>query len=292
MSNESAVRTAWASDMTLGEGTLYSVRENALYWVDIKRPAIHRLDLANANVVSIPMPDYVGWLVERIGGGFVAGLRRGVAHLRFDPLTIEYIAHLEADKPSYRLNDGKAHPNGSVYFGTMDNDEREARGSLYRLYPDGRVVQLDTGYRVTNGPAFSIDGQRMYTPDSALGIVYRFDVSADGGIGNKREHIRFASGEGYPDGMTVDAEDCLWIAHFAGARVSRFTPDGVLIGSVALPTSNITNCAFAGRDLDRLFVTSASIGLDAEQRAKQPLAGSLFEIKPGVRGLAPALFGG
>jgi len=292
MSNGSAVRTAWASDMILGEGTLYSMRENALYWVDIKRPAIHRLDFASANVVSIPMPDYVGWLVERTGGGFVAGLRRGVACLRFDPLTIDYIARLEADKPRYRLNDGKAHANGSVYFGTMDNDERDDRGSLYRLYPDGRVVQLDSGYRVTNGPAFSIDGRRMYTPDSALGVVYRFDVGADGEITNKREHIRFKSGEGYPDGMTVDAEDCLWIAHFAGSRVSRFTPDGTLIDSIALPASNITNCAFAGRELHRLFVTSASIGLDAEQHAKQPLAGSLFEIAPGVRGLAPALFGG
>jgi sugar lactone lactonase YvrE len=292
MNDASAVRTVWQGAMILGEGTLYSVRENALYWVDIKRPAVYRLDLAQGSVDAIPMPDYVGWLVERAGGGFVAGLRRGVAYIRFDPLTIDYIAQLEADKPSYRLNDGKAHPNGSVYFGTMDNDEQDDRGSLYRLHPDGRVVQLDSGYRVTNGPAFSVDGRRMYTPDSALAVVYCFDVTADGGLANKRELIRFKPGEGYPDGMTVDAEDRLWIAHFGGARVSRFAPDGALIGSIALPAANITNCAFAGVELDRLFATSASIGLDDEQRAKQPLAGSLFEVSTGVRGLAPALFAG
>jgi xylono-1,5-lactonase len=286
------VRTVWPGAMILGEGTLYSPRENALYWVDIKRPAVHRLDLAQESIDSFPMPDYVGWVVERAGGGFVAGLRRGVAYVRFDPLQIEYIAHLEADKPSYRLNDGKAHANGSVYFGTMDNDEQDDRGSLYRLFPDGRVVQLDSGYRVTNGPAFSVDGKRMYTPDSARAVVYCFDVMTDGSVANKRVFLQFKPGEGYPDGMTVDAEDRLWIAHFGGARVSRFAADATHMASIAMPASNITNCAFAGPRLDRLFVTSASIGLDDEQRGRQPLAGSLFEVSPGVRGLAPALFAG
>lgn len=286
------VRPLWSGGMLLGEGTMYSVRENAVYWVDIKRPAVHRLHLADGRVSSYAMPDYVGWLIERSRGGFVAGFRRGVARVGFDPLEIEYIAQLEADKPSYRLNDGKAHPNGSIYFGTMDNDEKDSRGSLYRLYPDGRVVQLDSGYLVTNGPAFSADGKRMYTPDSARATVYCFDVLADGSIAHKREFLRFAEGEGYPDGMTIDAEDHLWIAHFGGARVSRFSPNGDPVARVALPTSNITNCAFGGAQLDRLFVTSASIALSDEQRRSQPLAGSLFEVNTGVRGLAPALFAG
>jgi D-xylonolactonase len=179
-----------------------------------------------------------------------------------------------------------------VYFGTMDNDEQDDRGSLYRLYPDGRVVQLDSGYRVTNGPAFSVDGTRMYTPDSARALVYCFDVNADGSLANKREFLRFKPGEGYPDGMTMDAEDRLWIAHFGGARVSRFAQDGTLMSTIALPASNITNGAFGGPQLDRLFITSASIGLNEDQRAQQPLAGSLFEVRPGVRGIAAALYAG
>jgi xylono-1,5-lactonase len=278
--------------MILGEGTLYSPRENTVYWVDIKRPAIYRMDLADGRFSSYAMPDYVGWVIERAGGGFVAGLRRGVARVRFDPLDIEYIAHLEADKPTYRLNDGKAHPNGSIYFGTMDNEEKDSRGSLYRLHPDGRIVQLDSGYLVTNGPAFSVDGKRMYTPDSPRATVYCFDVLADGSIAHKREFLRLAPGEGYPDGMTVDAEDHLWIAHFGGGRVSRFAPDGRFASSIPLPATNITNCAFGGPRLDRLFVTSASIALSDAQRSEQPLAGSLFEADPGVVGLAPALFAG
>jgi len=278
--------------MILGEGTWYSMRDNVLYWVDIKRPAVYRFDLADESIASFAMPDFVGWVIERVGGGLGAGLRRGVACVQLSPLKIEYIAQMESDKPSYRLNDGKAHANGSVYFGSMDNDEQDSRGSLYRLDPDGRVTQLDTGYRVTNGPAFSVDGKRMYTPDSARATVYCFDVMADGGVVNKREFLRFKPGEGYPDGMTVDAEDHLWIAHFGGGRVSRFAPDGKLVNSIAMPAANITNCAFGGAQLDRLFVTSASIGLDEEQRRMQPLAGSVFEVKPGVRGVAPALFAG
>lgn len=292
MQDRHVVRTVWQGQMILGEGALYSVRENALYWVDIKRPAVHRQDLADDSITSFAMPDYVGWVIERAAGGFVAGLRRGIAYIQLSPLKIDYLAQMESDKPTYRLNDGKAHANGSVYFGSMDNDEIDSRGSLYRLHPDGRVTLLDTGYRVTNGPAFSVDGKRMYTPDSARAEVYCFDVMAEGGIANKREFVRFKSREGYPDGMTVDAEDHLWIAHFGGARVSRFAPDGTLVNSIAMPTSNITNCAFGGAQLDRLFVTSASIGLDEEQRRMQPLAGSLFEVRPGVRGVAANLFAG
>jgi xylono-1,5-lactonase len=276
MNSQHAVRTMWSGAMVLGEGIMYSARENALYWVDIKRPAVHRLTLADEHVTSYPMPDYVGWVIERASGGLVAGLRRGVARLRFDPIEIEYIAGLESDKPSYRLND----------------EEQDSRGSLYRLHPSGAVTQLDSGYRVTNGPAFSVDGARMYAPDSARAVVYCFDLNPDGGIANKREFLRFKQGEGYPDGMTVDAEDHLWIAHFSGSRVSRFSPAGALVASVPLPAANITNCAFGGAELDRLFVTSAAIGLTGEERRKQPLAGSLFEVNPGVRGIAPALFAG
>lgn len=167
--------------------------------------------------------------------------------------------------PTYRLNDSKAYANGSIYFGTMDNDEKDSRGSLYRLRPDASVEQLDSGYLVTNGPAFSVDGNRMYAPDSARAVMYCFDMTADGGIANKREFVRFKEGESYPDGMTVDADDHLWITHFGGSRVSRFSPAGELVTSIPLPAANITNCAFGGARMDRLFVTSATISLTDEQ---------------------------
>ena len=288
----SQVRVVWQGNMILGEGPTYSVSENAIYWVDIKQPTLYRYDLSSGQTRSYAMPDYIGWVVARAAGGLIAGFRHGVAHLSLEPLRIDYIAQIETDRPNYRLNDAKAHPNGSIYFGTMDNDEQESDGRLYRLFPDGQVMQLDSGYRVTNGPGFSRDGRRMYTPDSARAVVYCFDVDDNGNLTGKREFIRFAKGEGYPDGMTVDADDHLWIAHWGGACVKRFTPTGEVERVIPLPAPNITSCAFAGKNFDRLFVTSATKGLSAQQRAEYPLAGSLFEVDTGCVGVAPALFAG
>lgn len=291
MRDQFNVRPVWSDGMILGEGPVYSIRERVIYWVDIKKPSLYRLDLATEQIRSYAMPDYIGWIIERAGGGLVAGLRHGVALLSLDPLHIDYIARVETNRPTYRLNDAKAHPNGSIYFGTMDNEEKESGGCLYRLFPDGQMTQLDSGYRVTNGPAFSRDGRRMYTPDSARGVVYCFDVRDDGSLAGKREFVRLAAEDGYPDGMTVDADDHLWIAHWGGACVKRFTPHGQVERVISLPAPNITSCAFGGPDLDRLFVTSATIGLSDQQRGAYPLAGSLFEVDTGCVGVAPALFG-
>lgn len=292
MAQDVEVRTAWSGAMILGEGVTYSGCENALYWVDIKYPALHRLSLATNQYARFEMPDYLGWVIERQIGGWIGGLRHGIAHISLDPFQAEYVVRINQERPNYRLNDAKAHRNGSIYFGTMDNDEQEAGGALYRFAPDGSLTLLDEGYRVTNGPAFSLDGRKMYTPDSALGVVYCFDVRDDGGVTNKREFIRIAPSEGYPDGMTVDAEDHLWIALWGGACVRRYRPNATLERTIAIPAPNVTSCAFGGLALNRLFVTTATIGMPDSQRQQFPLAGSLFEVDAGVTGVAAAKFGG
>jgi len=132
----------------------------------------------------------------------------------------------------------------------------------------------------------------MYHTDSALGRVYVFDLSSDGQISNKRVFLQIEPGQGYPDGMTVDAQNHLWVAHWGGSRISRFRPDGTFDRAIALPASQITSCVFAGPKLDRLFVTSAAIGLSETQLAAEPLAGSLFEVDPGCTGLPTQQFGG
>ena len=140
---------------------------------------------------------------------------------------------------------------------------------------------------MANGPAFSLDGRTLYHTDSGVRTIYAFDLAADGSLAGKREFVRFREDWGFPDGMTTDAEGCLWVAHWAGARISRFDPAGALIRSIALPASNITSIAFAGPGLDRMFVTSSTIG-----REDEPEAGSLFELDPGVRGVPPRAFAG
>jgi sugar lactone lactonase YvrE len=290
---EKSLRCVWPARALLGEGPLWSARENAVYWVDIKGRFLHRLSLADESKKSWPMPQRICWVIERRNqAGFVVGFKSGFAFLTLDPLSITPIGNPDANLPGNRLNDAKADGQGCIWAGSMDDEEIATSGSLFRLTPDLKWQTLDTGYRIANGPAFSSDGSRMYHTDSALRRIYVFDADAEGTISNKRVFVEFGSADGYPDGMTVDADDHLWVAHWGGSRVSRFRPDGSFERAIALPASQITSCVFAGAKLDRLFVTSAAIGLSDVQLAAEPLAGSLFEVDPGCTGLPARQFSG
>ena len=271
----------------LGEGTLWSARENAVYWTDIIAPAVNRLSLADGSIKRWVMPEPTGWIVERQGGGFVAGLQSGFASITLDPLTIEPFGSPEPHLPGNRMNDGKADADGRIWCGTMDMAEQTDSGAFYRLDPDGGWLQMDKGYRVPNGPAFSPCGDWLYHTDSARRTVYRFARSDGGGLDSREIFIQFSEEDGYPDGMTIDADGHLWIAHWEGARISRFTPAGQLDRSIALPARQITNICFAGSGLDRMFVTSAAVGLPESE-----YDGALFEVDAGVKGLPTHLYAG
>lgn len=270
----------------LGEGTIWSARDDAVYWVDILAPALNRLSLKDGAVERWAVPEPLGWVAERTGGGFIGGFKSGFAEISLDPLTITPIGDPEPDLPGNRMNDGKADAQGQIWCGTMDMAEESDSGSLYRLTPDLVWQQMDTGYRVPNGPAFSPCGKWLYHSDTARRIMYRFARTAEG-IADRQPFISFTDADGYPDGMTVDADGHIWVAHWGGGRISRFTPDGKLDRAIALPARQVTNICFAGPDLDRMFVSSAAIGLDAT-----PYDGGLFEVDCGGRGLPTHLFAG
>jgi len=273
----------------LGEGLLWSARENAVYWVDILSQKLHQVSLENGGTHSWSMPEKIGWIAERRSKpGFIAGMQSGFVELTLDPVVVRSIAEPEPHLPGNRMNDCCVDRLGRIWAGTMDVEIVDTSGSLYRLDANHQVTKLDSGYQVTNGPAFSPANDCVYHNDTGRGIVYRFDLSAAGEITNKREFIRFPAEWGLPDGMTVDAEGGLWIAHWGGGCVSRFTPEGQRERYIALPATQITNVVFAGKNLDRMFVTSAAV-----ERPDEALAGSLFELDPGgVTGMAPNLFAG
>jgi D-xylonolactonase len=275
----------------LGEGPLWSARHDAIFWVDILSQALYRHSLGDGTVRRWSLPEKIGWVVERRDHpGFIAGLQSGFVELDLEPFAIRPIVDPEPQLPGNRMNDAKVDGHGRLWAGTMDAAIREASGSLYCMRPDFSVRRMDSGYKVTNGPAFSPKQDVMYHTDTGLGLVYRFDLSPEGEIGNRRVWLKFTEDMGSPDGMTVDVEGFVWIAHWGGSRVSRFSPDAKLERTIHLPASQITSCVFAGPNLDRMFVTSAAQGVD---RSKEPLAGSLFEVDTGgIRGLAPGLFAG
>jgi D-xylonolactonase len=275
----------------LGEGPVWVAREQALYWVDIKGLGIFRLD-SRGELTSWETPFRICSLAPRGAGGFVAGTECGFALVDLATGSFDVFANPEPDRPGNRFNDGKLDRSGRFWAGTMDDREQAVSGALYRLDVDRSWQRLDDGYKVTNGPAFSRDGYRMYHNDSALQTTFIFDLDDRGMPSNRRIFARYGEGDGYPDGMTVDAEDCLWIAFWDGWCVRRFSPAGECLEVVPLPVQKPTSCAFGGPDMSQLYVTSASIGISAAERAVQPCAGGLFMLDTPHAGLEDAAFEG
>jgi xylono-1,5-lactonase len=272
----------------LGEGPVWVPDRNRLFWVDIKAPALRWLDLGTNDYGSRDFQEPIGWIIPRAGrADFVVGLKSGFHLFDLEADKLTSIGDPEPDRPHNRLNDAKVDPAGRIWAGTKDDRDQAASGALYRLDPNLRWSRHDDGYGVTNGPAFSLDGRTLFHTDSAARTVFAFDLGEDGSLANKRVFLRFDEQHGFPDGMTTDAEGCLWIAHWGGARISRFDPAARLIRSIALPATNITSVAFAGPALDRMFVTSSADGLGHE-----PDAGALFEIDSGVCGAPANAFAG
>jgi sugar lactone lactonase YvrE len=166
----------------------------------------------------------------------------------------------------------------------MDDAEGEATGMLYRFH-HGVLAPMDSGYVITNGPAFSPDGRVLYHTDTLTRRIYAFDLGRDGALSNKRLFIEIEEGAGYPDGPTVDSEGCLWTGLFGGWSVRRYGPDGRLLQSVRFPVANITKLAFGGETLTTVYATTAAKGLDAAALTAQPLAGGLFSFEAAVPGL-------
>ncbi|QIL01847.1 SMP-30/gluconolactonase/LRE family protein [Sphingomonas sinipercae] len=275
----------------LGEGPVWVAGESALYWLDIKGRMIFRLSESGERA-QWETPFRVGAIAPKESGGFIAGTEHGFSDIDLAEGRFEVLFDPEEQLPGNRFNDGKTDRLGNFWAGTMDDREKQALGSLYRLQANGACTLIDEGYKVTNGPAFSPDGRIMYHNDSALQRTYAFDLDEEGNVGERRDFIQFAEGDGYPDGMTVDSQGCLWIAFWDGWCVRRISPEGERLAELRLPTARPTSCAFGGPRLDRLYVTSASIGLDADALANQPFAGGLFLLDPGVTGLPTVPFAG
>jgi len=291
MKIESEVQCIADVHAVLGEGPVWVGREAALYWVDIKGRKIFRVD-EQGQLQQWETPFRVGSLAPRASGGFIAGTDEGIAAIDLKAGQFEILHQPEAHLPDNRFNDGKVDRAGRLWAGTMDDNQQQATGTLYRIEPGLRCRAVDQDYRITNGPAFSPSGETMYHNDSARRVTYAFDLDGDGNATNRRVFATYGDGDGYPDGLTVDSEGCLWIAFWGGWCVRRYSPDAECLGKIELPVEQPSSCAFGGARLDKLYITSASIGLDESALAVQPQAGGLFMASPRVRGVAEIPFAG
>lgn len=277
---------------------MWSVREQVLYWVDILSRHLYRWDPASGSQTRWAFEEEISALAERAHApGLIVTLRRGFA--LFDPATDREPRYLHQPEPEWqgnRFNDGKCDAQGRFWAGSMDFACEAPHGALYRFDPDGQCTRHDQGFAVTNGPTWSGDAPHvsMYFNDTVQGTTYRYDFDPVAGtLSNKRVWNRFAPGDGVPDGMTTDALGRVWVAHWGGSCVSCHDPETAQeLARIRLPVSQVTNCAFGGKDLCTLFISSARGGLSPAQWDAEPLAGGLFAVSVDSPGLPAHLFGG
>ncbi len=265
----------------LGEGPVWDHRKSVVAWVDILAGLVHLTDPATGVTTTIPVGTEVGALALNGDEDYLLAVRTGFAALegaRVTPLNEVLTAEGE------RLNDGALDPGGRFVAGSITND-RSPTGALYVRHTDGVVRTLFGGVTVSNGLAWSSNGNRLYYVDSARQAIDVMDYDLEAAeVSNRRELVSIEEPDGTPDGMTIDSEGCLWLALWGGAAVRRYAPTGDLIGEVELPASRITSCAFGGPNLDRLFITSAAVGATPDD-PPGPLDGALFVVEPGIRGV-------
>jgi sugar lactone lactonase YvrE len=284
-----------ASNCLLGEGISWhaevpSFLDGAYLFVDIHGRLVHAYSPYEERHQQWASPERIGWLIETtVPGVLMAGMQSGFARVRLGQNVVEVIdwpARVYAQQPALRLNDAKADAHGRIWAGSLNNyDESLPQGELFCLSAGmgvGGAAQLtcvDQGYCVANGPAIHPNGQWMLHTDSARRTIYAFDLDmARGQLSGKRVWKILSETEGYPDGMTFDAQGRLWLAHWGAGLVSQYEADGSLRQRVQLPVSNVTNLAFGGKNLDRLHVTTAKAGLSEQALGQQPMAGGLFEL--------------
>jgi len=280
----------------LGEGTLWDPAAQCLWWIDIWSNEIHRYEPSSGQTQSFATPRPPGCLRIRESGGLVVAMGDGF-HF-FDPMSgkFQHIVDAEPNLPETRMNDGKTDRQGRFWSGTAFDAEDKtpsAIGALYRLDGDLSCHKMVEGVLCSNGLAWSPDSKTMYFTDGTQPYVWAWDFDATTGhLENRRVFIDLSSVNGFSDGATVDAEGCYWLTLPMKSRIQRYDPRGRLMHTVELPTDAPTCCEFGGRDLDVLFVTTATLRRTPAELKGQPLAGGLFALDVGVKGLPASPFPG
>ena len=274
----------------LGEGPLWDSKRTTICWLDIVEGIIHQYNINSRQHRTIHVGQMIGCICLSSDGNFIAGLKNGIAKIDRETGQLEMMAHPEKHLPGNRFNDGRCDPAGRFWAGTMAISEEEGAGNLYMMDHEGVVSKKIEGVTISNGLAWSPDYRTLYyidTPTQQV-VAFNYDISS-GKISGKHVVINIPDDQGWPDGMTIDIEGMLWIAHWGGWQVSRWDPNtGQQLLRIPLPVSKVTSCTFGGEALDDLYITSASIDLSEKENTEQPLAGCLFVIRnSGFRGRLP-----
>jgi len=280
------------SKSELGEGAIWNYRTGELMWVNIKGKILNFYNPVSGLNKEMLTGQMVGTVVPAESGQVLVALQNGIYSLDPETGTKKLLADPEADKPDNRFNDGKCDPAGRLWAGTMSLVGAKQAGALYRFDPDTSIHKMVDGVGTSNGIVWSADKTKMYYIDTPTRQVMGYDYDNEtGDISHPKVAVEIPEGAGYPDGMTIDEEDHLWVALWGGSAVACFNPEnGELVRKIEVPAKNVTSCAFGGNDLGTLYITTARESTSDEDLQKFPHAGGVFKIRPGVKGVKAFFF--
>lgn len=272
----------------LGEGPIWNCSKGLICWVDIVNGEIHEWSPNLKTLRTISVNRMIGSMAICTDGNYVAALKDGFGLINRDSEKLKLVMNPEEHLPKNRFNDGKCDPTGRFWAGTMSLSEEPNKGSLYMMKQDGGVSKKIEKTTISNGLAWSLDYKTFYFIDTPTFKVVSYDYNnTTGELSNKKIVLSIPKKNGYPDGMTIDDEGMLWIAHWEGWQITRWDPStGQQLTSFKLPVARITSCTFGGESFEDLYITTAKVGLTKEELKEQPFAGSLFVIRNcGYKGL-------
>lgn len=276
----------------LGEGPSWDMEKQVLYWVDIEQGDIHQYDPIRQHSQKMSCGQKIGAVVPTATGTLLAAMQHGFYEVEWSSGKMTPIVDPEKEKSENRFNDGKCDPFGRFWAGTLSMEQEKNAAALYVMDQNRHVRKMLDGVTTSNGMAWTEDHRTMYYIDSPTKQVAAFEYDLESGdIANRRTVVTIPEGEGAPDGMTIDAEGMIWVAQWGGYKVCRWNPEtGKKLVEISLPVARVTSCCFGGKELDVLYITTASIGITKEE-PNQPHAGGLYRIKPGVKGTPTYRFG-
>ena len=277
----------------LGEGAIWNYKTQELYWVDIIGKQLNIYNPLTKKNRSFNTPSAISTVVPFTSEVAIVALVDGIYKINLQSGELRVLSDVEAEMTWNRFNDGKCDPNGNLWVGSMHYDQNKPLASVYRIEENGKTTKMIDSVTISNGIVWTKDSKTMYYIDTPTANIMAYDYDIENStISNGRVVVKVSEEDGFPDGMAIDENDMLWVGMWNGNAIANYNPKtGKIISKVKVPAHNITSCAFGGENLDILYITTSSLDMTDDEKKKYPLAGSIFKVKPGVKGVKSPFFG-
>ncbi|ARV16835.1 regucalcin [Polaribacter sp. SA4-12] len=274
-------------EATLGEGAIWNYKTQELYWIDIEGKQLNIYNPKSKINRTLNTNSRIGTVVPFTEIEALIALEDGVHKINLKTGESNLFTDMKSELPDSRLNDGKCDPAGRFWVGSMHFNKEKGKANLYTITSENILEKKIDSVTISNGIVWTSDKKTMYYIDTPTSTIKEFDYNNETGeISNGKIAVEIPESLGFPDGMTIDEENMLWVGMWNGNAVIRFNPKtGKVLSKIEVPAHNITSCAFGGENLDILYITTASVDMTEKEIKKYPLAGSVYKVNPGVKGV-------